>query len=351
MAATDYAAIAQGAQHFDKQFLSKIINGLDFINDMKVHRKVSGNGLLLPKLTVNGGIRPQNFNVEDPKGTNRSWSGRKLYVKPAMKIISIVPDEARETFEDDGLDNNASELPFGQWVWQREFDKIKQEINDNMYFGVDESGAAAFNAGSAYAVGDYISFENVIYQCVTITTAGQSPTTHPAKWTDVDHLVISEGPGTIIANEVTATNITPIVTGALSNTNALTKVELMYKDMTAAHRNLGGIFRMSTDNFRNYIEHERATYGNAANADMGDGKKYVYGSGKKWEIRECTWMGTSGRVIATQKENLRFGTNMEAKMSSIGKVVETLHGYKAVVKWLQGFEIADLETLYVNDQA
>lgn len=351
MAATDYAAIAQGAQNFDKMFLAQIINGLDFINDMKVHRKVSGNGLLLPKMTVSGGIRPQNFNVEDPKSTNRTWSGRKLYVKPAMKIISIVPEEARESFQDEGLDPNAKELPYGQWVWQREFEKIKQEINDNMYLGVDESGAAAFNSGSTYAVGDYVNFNNTIYKCVTITTAGQSPTTHPAKWTDVDHLVISEGPGTIIANEITASNITPITTGAISNTNALTKFELMYNDMTAAHRNLGGYFLCSSDVFRAYIEHERTTYGNVATADMGDGKKYIYGSGKKWEIRECSWMGTSGRVIATQKDNLRFGTNLEANMSSIGKVVETLHGYKAVVKWLQGFEISDLETFYCNEQA
>lgn len=163
-------------------------------------------------------------------------------------------------------------------------------------------------------------------------------------------MVISKGWGTIIAEEITATNITPITTGALTNANALDKVELMYNGMTVAHRNLGGVFYMSHANYRNYLIHERTTYGNTATPALANGVKTVYGD-PKWIIQPCTWMGTSGRVIATQKDNLVFGCNMETDPGKVAKTIETLHGYKSVVKWFQGCEIADLETLYVNDQA
>jgi len=84
--------------------------------------------------------------------------------------------------------------------------------------------------------------------------------------------------------------------------------------------------------------------------DSGDGKMYVWGSGKKWEVRECSWMGSSQRIIMTQFDNMIVGTNIAAT-PGITKTVETLHGYKSVAKFLIGSEIADLENLYVNDQA
>jgi hypothetical protein len=61
-------------------------------------------------------------------------------------------------------------------------------------------------------------------------------------------------------------------------------------------------------------------------------------------------MGTSQRIIATQFENIQVGTNL-AETPGINNMVPTLHGYKAAAKFLIGSEIADLECLYVNDQA
>lgn len=353
--ASDFAAITKYAGQFDRQLVSQMLNGLDFLDQVRVMRKASAHGVLLPKMTVSKGIRPLNLNVEDPKGKNRSFSGRKLYIYGGMKIITIVPEEARQTFMDEQLDPNAKELPFAKWVWEKEMEKISQEINDNIYLGKYKGDSADWDAAAAYTGGtDYVNFGEVIYKCVTTTTAGQSPTTHPAKWEDVDDAVISEGWGSIIATEITAGNIAGanlITTGAITTANALTKTELMYNGMTSAHRKLGGSFRMGPDLYAAYIEHERTTYPSAANPNFGDGKKYIYGSSKKWEIEECSWMGDSGRVIVTQKNNLAFGTNLESDMNKIGKTVDTLHGTKSIVKWQQGCEISDLETLYVNDQA
>ena len=302
--ATTFDAILKYAGQFDKQLIAQALNGMDFIPQVRVLRNVSSFGMLLPKMTVNKGIRPLNLNVETPKGTNRDFSGRKLLVYEGMKIITIIPEEARGTFAGDQLDPNAKDIPFSQWIWEQEMKKIAQEINDNIYLSDYNGNAAAFDALLAYAVGDYVNYGEVVYKCAVITAAGESPATHPAKWVDADDVVISSGWGTIIADEITGGGIAGanlIATGAITNANALTKLELMYNGMTVTHRNLGGTFRVAPDVFRAYVEHERTTYGTVATSDMGDGKKYIYGSGKKWGIEECTWMGDSGRVIVTQR--------------------------------------------------
>jgi hypothetical protein len=348
-----FAEITKFAGAKDKQIVGQILNGLDFLNDVRTARRVPGTGMLLPKMKVNKGNRPLNFDVLTADGTNRDFSGRKLFVKPGMKVIRIVPMEAFQTFMDEGMDPKKTELPmFAQWVWQQEMNKISADINDNIYHSVFKADATAYSGATAYVGGtDYMLFtDNHIYKCVTTTTAGQTPITHPAKWSKVSESVISEGWGSIIAGMVSGSECNVTSTGALTSSNALSKVDLMYKDMTPAHRRIGGVFYLSSDNYLNYLEEEKVVFPMVLNQTMGDGKKYVYGSGKKWEVREATWLGTSGRVIATQSENLIFGTNLESDMTSIGEPVKDLHGANWAVKWLQGCEISDGETLYVNDQ-
>lgn len=352
--ATTFDSIVKYAGQFDRQLIAQALNGMDFINQVRVLRRASAHGVLLPKMTVSKGIRPLNLAVETPKGSNRHFSGRKLFIFEGMKIIVINPEEARRTFLDENLDPKAKEIPYAQWIWEQEMKKISSEINDNIFYSAYHGDAAPFDPAATYVVNDHITFtDESVYKCIVDTNAAESPTTTPSSWEEVDGVVISDGWGTvinrgIIAGDISGANL--ITTGAITNSNALAKVELMYNGMTAVHRKLGGTFKVSSDVYRDYVENERAVYPIVANPGFGDGDKFVYGSGKKWKIEECSWMGASQRIIATQKENLVFGTNMEGDANTIANIIPTLHGYKAIVKWQQGCEISDLETLYVNDQ-
>ncbi len=352
MTKTAVAEIAKFIGQYDKQLVSQVLNDLDFVKDMRVIRNASLNGTLLPKMTVAKGARPLDLNVTSRSGNHREFSGRKLYVYTGMKIISIIPEELERSFLSDMLEPGAKQIPFAQWIWMKEMEKLKSEINDNFYLSTYQGDAEEFDSGATYASGDYVKFgaELDIYKATASTTSGQSPTTHPSKWTKVNELVISDGPGTIIAAEISGSNLTPISTGALTSSNALDKIELIYNGMTPAHRKLGGELSLSHANYRNYLLHERSVFGNQATPDLANGPKTVYGD-PKWIIKPRTWMGTSGRVIATQKDNMVFGTNIESDMGKIAKSVETLHGSDHVIKWRQGFEISDLETFYCNDQA
>lgn len=350
---TDVTAIAKWAGLYAKQMINQTLNGLDIMADVAVDRLVSRHGKLLPKFTAQGGMRPLNTNVEDNGRKERTFSGRKLFVFDGMKLFKIIPEDLRTSYLSDMLQPGAKDIPFAQWVWEKEMEKLASEINDNAYLS-KKVDAEDYDAGEAYVANtDYVVFGATedIYKCITNAAAGESPLTHPAKWQLANqNVTLGDGFGTIIAAEIVAGNVPAVATGAITNNNALTKFELMYNSMTVPHRNKGGIFRCAPDVFRAYIENERSVYTNTNTAESGDGKKYIYGSGKKWEIRECTWMGESGRVIATQFDNLQVGTNLKDN-PGLTNVVQTLHGYKAVAKFLFGMEIADLENLYVNDQA
>jgi len=353
-ATTDVEAIAKWAGKNSKTMLNQMLNGLDIMKDLTTDKMVSRHGKLLPKFTALAGMRPLDVEVEENGRVERRFSGRKLFVYDMMKLFKIIPEEEGllESFMSDMIQPGAKDIPFAQWVWAREMEKLASEINDNFWLQEFHSDAAAFNPASAYAIGDYVKYtDSNFYRAVAITAPGETPISHPAKWEEVNGLVSFDGPAKIIADEITAANITPVVTGALTDANALDKVELIYKDMTVAHRAKGGIVRMSPDVYQKYLDHEKDVFPQVLNQTMGDGKKYIYGSGKKWEIREHTWMGTSGRVIFdVLGTNLRVGTNLSST-PGVTKTIESLHGYKSVAKWLLGFEIADLEPLYTNDQA
>lgn len=355
MSKTLAAGIALFIGQNDKKLINQTLNGLDFINQVRVIRNASLNGTGLQKMTVAKGIRPLNLNVDSREDNQRTFGGRKLLVYPGMKIIDLIPEELYNTWMSDMLVPGAKEMPFAQWVWEQEFNKIKSEINDAIYLSDYNGDAAAWASGSTYASGDYVKFgtyEN-IYKANQATSTGQSPTTHPSKWDLVNESVISTGWGKIIADEITGGAIAGsnlISTGSITSSNAMTKVEAIINGMTVAHRNLGGIVRVSPVVYANYLKEEKTVFTAALTQGMGAEKKTVYGF-PKWSIEECSWMGSSSRIIATQKDNLVFGCNMESDMSKAGKTIETLHGTKTVVKWIQGCEIADLETLYVNDQA
>jgi hypothetical protein len=61
-------------------------------------------------------------------------------------------------------------------------------------------------------------------------------------------------------------------------------------------------------------------------------------------------MGASRRTIITRPGNLVFGTDQVSNLNKIGKVVETLHGYRTVTKFTLAHQIRDLEFISVNDQ-
>jgi hypothetical protein len=156
---------------------------------------------------------------------------------------------------------------------------------------------------------------------------------------------IATGWGTDIAALITATTLTAIATGAISDTTGVDKFELMVAGVPIWMREKGFIIYCSYTKFDNFRKDYRTRYG--FNFDKGVEGKYKLDN-VNCEIRPVSWMGTSGRLIATVENNLVFGTDVErvtVAASTRRNIIEVR------LMMPVGMAIQDLDAIKVNDVA
>lgn len=351
----DISAIQGYAEKHDKKLISQTLNSLSFVKDLNVRRNVRED-FYLNKVVMGDGLRRLNTEISASK-SKRTFTRRKLEIGAGMKIFSVVPEELRETFLSEMLDPNAKDVPFAEWMWAREFEKLQSEIEDSFYLSEKIAEPAQWAAATAYSSGDHVYFNDIVYKANQAVLADESPSTHPAKWDDVDANVIFDGPGTIIAREILASNLTPVATGAYDNTNAYEAYLTQWNALTTAHKGkISGITAFASfDSVQDLVSDVNKTFGSGqgiGGVDIEEGKEFILkGTGGRLRIKPVTWMGSSRRIIMTPKANMVVGLNQNSDSNKIGKIVENLHGFDAITKFLLGFQIADLEALYVNNQA
>jgi hypothetical protein len=352
--ATDITAIKGYIAKQDKTLINQMLNELDIVKDLPTLKNVR-EPRQLNKMTVDDGVRPLNLDIEKAKG-GRKWTKRVLMPQRAMKIIKMIPEELRETWQSEFLPINAEEVPFAKWVWEQEFAKIAEEINDNFYYSVFHGGEVEdFSAGTVYDPGDLVYFNEIIYKMVAgaATTAGQSPTTHPAKWADVDNQVICDGPDALIKKAIASEGLLTVGTGAFTETNAYDYAREMYGNVKETHRNKKMVAYVSIDVAMDIATQQNLKFGSGKGISGIDieGHKPFTLRNTRLEIKPVTWMRASRRIIMTLPGNLIVGMDQLSDANKVGKVVDTLHGYRAIVKFMLGCQFRDLECLYVNDQA
>lgn len=160
-----------------------------------------------------------------------------------------------------------------------------------------------------------------------------------------DAVDICDGWGTIIAAEITATNLTPIATNAISASNAVTEIEKVTNGVTAKMKQKGFNVYVSYTVFQHYRTHYRATYGFTFNPNQ---EGYYMIDGTKAKLIPCAFMGTSGRVVATYPGNLVFGTDIGRLSMHPTRHLNLLQNR---ILFPAGCQIRDLDVLFVNDQA
>jgi hypothetical protein len=156
---------------------------------------------------------------------------------------------------------------------------------------------------------------------------------------------LCSGWGTIIAAEITATNITPVVTGAITNANAVTQVELVANGLPIWVKKRGYIVNVSYNVFEKFLAHYRTLNGFQYQPDKDGSYKL---DGRKGTLIPTDFMGSSQRIVATVQNNLTFGTDLERVATH-----PTPHLNIMKIRHMMpvGCEIQDLEALRVNDQA
>lgn len=350
---TDISALQGYITKYDKKLINEMLNGLDFVKDLDIIRNLR-EPRALPKMTVDEGVRRLNLAIKTAKG-GRTWTERIITPELGMKIIEMIPEELRESFMSEMLDPNAKKVPYHEWVWAQEFAKIASELNDNFYYNTRPT-VVAFDPAATYAVGAHVLYKEIIYKQVSAgtTTAGESPETASAKWQDVDNKVLINGPDAVIKKAIADEGLLAVGTGTFDDTDAYDYFKDMWGAVTNAHKNRGMVAHVSYDVQQDLAENINTKFGSGkgiGGVDIEEGKSFIMkNTGGRLKIVPHTWMGASRRVIITHPGNAVLGLNAASDSQKVGKVVENIHGFEAIVKFILAFQFRDLANLYVNDQ-
>lgn len=359
----DITAIQNYAGTYRPSILRNITNNLSIAQDVYVIRNLKAP-INLWRFRANKGLRPNDTSVEDTSKSSGGFEVRTIIPKTYMKVLKVIPEELRTTFLSEQLDPNAKEYPggFAGYFWEEQSKEVAEELELSVFDGVDKSSVSAFSAAATYAIGDKVAFdagEGIEYfEAIAATVAGESPLTAAAKWESANAKVLAKGLGTIIREERTAGKLAGRVTntGAITSANALTAIDTnMWNAIPEKVKKAkGGVtFYVSFATYNARVAALRAQKANGTyytEAEIKELKTQIIDSDGRGIIKPCVWMGTSGLIIATVKDNLVMGCNELGDESTFGNTVPLLHGYKTILKNTLAFQIQDLAVLFTNDQ-
>ena len=305
----NFAALNAYAGKYAAKIIAQILMTLTVAQDVTVMDGLK-NTVRLPKLSTADFLKPYD-GVFAATADALVFGERQLTVSVGQGDLLIEPEQFRYTFLGDQLANGGRNIPEEQFIFDRIKERVANSINTNIPW-----------------IGD---------KAVTVTNAASKVRK------------IADGFAKIIAAEITATKITPVVTGAITSTNAMTAVETVWKSLNPGVRGQTGIIYVSYDVFWKYCDAYDTAY-KTSPIFTGYSNEVRLRHAQNWTVRPCLWMGSSQRILATLKENLYMGTDALSELSAI-KLIEDHYTVEMSMKVVLGFQIADLEVLAVNDQA
>lgn len=350
------SALAAYPGKYQKQLFTLMFNGLDIASDITLIKNVK-NKLGMTTLTVNDEPRPftGTFNPQD---NDLVYTDRFLTVERVQRDIEINPEKYRTTYLSEELSEGSSsdkkDVPFAKYTWEKILGEQSAAINDRTaWHGRGVAAHALFNAGTVYAVGDLVYFNDGnrvnYYKCTVITIAGETPVTHPAKWQIHNAEALCKGLGIIFAEEVTASSIVPVTTGAItSSSGAYAQFTEMWRSMPAAIRAKGATLYSSYTDYDLMVDDYEDTVGKFTIPD--NGPVYLPKTNKKCLLKPATWMTDTRRLVCAPKTHIAMGTDRLNDMEKI-TTVPSHYTIEASVSFLVGFQIGNLAEIRISDQS
>jgi hypothetical protein len=176
----------------------------------------------------------------------------------------------------------------------------------------------------------------------------------PANGTDT--LQVNDGFLKKVADAITATTITPVVTGAITSSNAVAKLEAVWSALPNQLKKPGCKMYMSQSVYEFYNLNYRTLYGGVNYTDnTGFVKRFLELSGGYCQMIPIPAMGASQRVILDPVGLMHIGTDLESDFTRI-LTQENYRAMSLMVDAKIGVELVaeklgTVEYLVVNDQA
>jgi hypothetical protein len=313
--AIDYTDLATSLGAYyranDDGIMSQLMLGMDIQDRISVLDGVKDEQPLVHSVTG---------NLVKPGGDPTSFSATSNAFDLQPRVLKVRPWKIDLTFYPQLMErqwfgylkangSDPTELPFAQFF----FNEITKKANENIRL-------SALFAGSYNGAG-----------------------TAPAD--------IFDGYLEIIADEITATTITPVATGVVSSGTVIGDIEDTYDNLHEAAKAVPGQILVSPTLFDWYVRAYRTAYG-SNNDYAGMAKGEVALDGTMYVIKREPGLAGSQRIIATTVENLVYGVDTSGEENAI-RVEQNRRAIDVMVDAKAGVQFRDISTraLSVNDQA
>ena len=310
MSAFDLTKIARLIEKKGEKIIGLTVNELEAVRDghIDLHPNIKDDKPLFKLSVVNNVVQPYRTPFEPKSGVFQP-SQRVLKPRKAKVDIQIDPEAVQEKWlkkiTTPGFEPR--QLPYEEFFMAELVKKISTELNDITLFNGE------FDA------------------------AGDEPSD------------VCDGFKKIIDDAITASELSNVVnTGAITVSNAVAKLKQIWKSLPSAWKRVETLMFVSYATAENYEENYATTRG-AAPYNQSFEKAILEGSNGKCRIVRCGWLGDSGKVILAPFGNLVAGTDL---LSDINRITtEVNHRYLDVmIEFTMGFQIADMDAIWVNDQ-
>jgi hypothetical protein len=265
----------------------------------------------LPNLSITDLIKPANDTTFSGTANALAFGARILKVRRYKVDLLLVPNVLEKTwlgkYRQKG--SNPMDLPFEAFIMQY----ITERVHENMRMKALFAGV--YNAGG--------------------TTPG----------------AVMDGVLKLIADEITATNITPVVTGAITNANVIDKLEQVYDSLGEAYKASETQMLVNPTIFDWYTRKYRLDYG--ANTDYSGMPAGMFRlDGTSCVVKREPGLGASQRVICTPVSNLVYGVDSFSEENNI-RVQEFERTIKLMIDAKAGVQFKEIHgrALAVSNQA
>lgn len=325
----------------------KALNEMEMVKFGRLITDVKSKMLML-KMAVSEGVRPYR-PAEDFADGDFAYSGTEILVDQWKRDFRVDPMEYLNTPMAESQ-TDKTQIPQAQRVNEAALAKIAATLNEVSWYG---RGVAAYTAytGATVSAGARVSFNGSYYRCITNAGANESPATHPAKYVLENHLAVTKGLGTYLAELIGASTVTPYTTGTVTSSNALTKVQEMWDLLSDAYKKKPMVALMSETTWGKYKKQYRTIIQN--NDGMKEVSKLVPDCNENLTIVNFSGMSGSNRIIICPAENFIVGTDAQSDFNNLTWKDTELHYIKGTVKGLVGFTFHDVspELFVTNDAA
>ncbi len=348
--ANAYSSTISGILYKELKLAAEGINVIENLQDE----------MLMPKLSVKKASRPYD-GVFAPDPNQFEFSDRKLRVDLAQRDLYLTTTEFRTTYlakwaaSYGSNSDKEKQIPLPAFFWGEYMKNIASEVVGMVYNGLGVDKFATFASGTSYSVGALVKITTTntgksrldYFKCITATTAGQSPITHPAKWENVNDLAITEGFEQKFLKAIADEGFDSIVsTGDITVDDALDQFKAIFRGLSEVQRNKGAVIYTSLSDKDTLVDCIDNKY---KGFQRNDNVFLLPGTDGKCKVLAVDWLAGKKRKICSLPNNLTVGTNKLSDMNKLFSKVEH-YGIETSLTYLFGTEICDLESVVINDQ-